>query len=664
MLDGALAILLTILLAQNSTIAPGDPDADRDGLSDFREVHKHFTDPKSADSDGDGTPDGDWSERREFAYTVRSLLRVMRPCNENELTDDYQDARVLARSDRYVEIEVVHYPLNTCAAGIVGTEDWQPAAARMQDYLKPGVTTNWDAAMRRDLLSNLEKAGIHPDRMTDRDAATRVAVWALKNTRPHSNFNAFHVYYPDNVPTVYPGREAGVRADMGDPKWTFREQFEHEILGREMYNHRTRGTCTSTAVYLTTVLRAAGIPTRMIICTPLVDASGGDNIELVRSGIKQPEVRRIVLDALAPLKNSNASHTFNEVFVGGRWRRLNGDRLGQSTLDRALFGLITHVHTFNDLSEAELVRWGGRTPDEMFRYSNPYSALEVSDQIGVHCTEANAMLPSAGIKVLTIRKTCWLESPDLPKCVRGSQFDSDGSGHLFLHVDDPDGAGGDDYRAFYESASKQFRLKAKDQPPIAANAERGYWIDPNEDCREFYIRIAPEERAKMKTGVKYALEVVTQNDSAQWKVAAGMEITLPASKPADAKKGPQLRITKVRWLDSEDLPPNVRDSQFASDGSGHLFLHAEKLGNDSMAAYKPVYEAAAKDFRLVAAGQPDVQAKAERGYWIAPDKDCREFYVRIPPEEMKKMKSGVEYELKPTTGDSWAIAPKLRITRR
>ena len=45
---------------------PRDSDTDRDGLTDFAEVHKHFTDPKKADSDGDGIPDGDWDERREF----------------------------------------------------------------------------------------------------------------------------------------------------------------------------------------------------------------------------------------------------------------------------------------------------------------------------------------------------------------------------------------------------------------------------------------------------------------------------------------------------------------------------------------------------------------------------------------------------------------------
>ena len=59
-----------------------------------QEVHKYCTDPESADSDRDGTPDGDWSERREFTYSIRTVVRVMHPTNDEALVDDYQDARV------------------------------------------------------------------------------------------------------------------------------------------------------------------------------------------------------------------------------------------------------------------------------------------------------------------------------------------------------------------------------------------------------------------------------------------------------------------------------------------------------------------------------------------------------------------------------------------
>ena len=42
---------LALLAAVALPVQFPDPDADRDGLSDFREVHKHRTDPRKADTD-------------------------------------------------------------------------------------------------------------------------------------------------------------------------------------------------------------------------------------------------------------------------------------------------------------------------------------------------------------------------------------------------------------------------------------------------------------------------------------------------------------------------------------------------------------------------------------------------------------------------------------
>src|SRR5512146_2061515 len=105
--------------------APADPDSDHDGLSDFQENRKYLTDPLRADSDGDGTADGDWHERREFAYSVRVVLKVMRPVDMAALDDDYQDARVLAETKDYVELEVVCYPLNSVRQSMVGVKGWR-----------------------------------------------------------------------------------------------------------------------------------------------------------------------------------------------------------------------------------------------------------------------------------------------------------------------------------------------------------------------------------------------------------------------------------------------------------------------------------------------------------------------------------------------------------
>lgn len=293
-----------------------------------------------------------------------------------------------------------------------------------------------------------------------------------------------------------------------------------------MYENRARGTCTSSAVLMTTVLRAVGIPTRMVICTPLVDASNADNLELVRRGLAHHQLRALVVENLEALGQSNASHTFNEVFVGNRWRRLNYNQLDQNTLDRELFGILTHTHTFNDLSDVPLATtWGSAKRREPLGGINAYTATHVSDLFGAHAQVDN--LPAgAGLRVLTISAVRWLGDPDLPQCVVGARFDQDGSGHLFLHVaESAFGATMSQYGRFYEAVSKAFVLTSPDQPPVAARAERGFWLDTGSNCREFYLRIPANEMKKLRPGVQYELVPTAGNSDVRWQVGPAVRIS-------------------------------------------------------------------------------------------------------------------------------------------
>src|SRR5687767_6381784 len=125
---------LSLILLIPGAVAQ-DRDTDGDGLSDFLELYKYGTDPAKADSDGDGTPDGDWLERREFTYTVRSVVQVMKPVTPEYLNDDYQDARVLDETGDYVELEVIHYPFNTVAESIVGSPRWREESSHMSEWV-------------------------------------------------------------------------------------------------------------------------------------------------------------------------------------------------------------------------------------------------------------------------------------------------------------------------------------------------------------------------------------------------------------------------------------------------------------------------------------------------------------------------------------------------
>src|SRR5262249_2597529 len=269
-----------------------DPDTDGDGLSDFQETHKYRTDPKNKDTAGKGVSDGDWQQRREFTYSVRAVIRVMPPYNLQALNDDYQDVRVRKETREFVELEVVVYPLNSNAGAIKANPKWKNDYAGMKEYLAPGITTNWDEEMRKDLLRELAKDGIDPDKLTDREVVERVSRWLFERSRSRSMFCTFYVGFRDGKPEVLPGLEKAFQNDKGDPKWTVQEQLEHELFGKEMFARKTYGTCTSTAVYQTTVLRALGIPTRMILCIPLADGSDPAQIEMIEKGLTNHRVRQ------------------------------------------------------------------------------------------------------------------------------------------------------------------------------------------------------------------------------------------------------------------------------------------------------------------------------------------------------------------------------------
>ena len=51
------------------------------------------------------------------------------------------------------------------------------------------------------------------------------------------------------------------------------------------------------------------------------------------------------------------------------------------------------------------------------------------------------------------------------------------------------------------------------------HARRGYW------GREFYLQIDPEDRARMKGGVVYALHARNVGVGPKWKVAPGVTIS-------------------------------------------------------------------------------------------------------------------------------------------
>jgi hypothetical protein len=535
-------VLFGTAVAATAPPSGAETDSDGDGLSDFQEIHKYCTDPKKQDTAGKGVADSDPNQRREFTYSIRAVIRVIPPYNLKTLNDDYQDVRVLKETKEYAELEVVLYPLNTNAAAITANPHWKSDYAGMKEFLAPGITTNWDEKMRKDLVAELAQAGIDPDKLTDQEVVERVSRWFYGRSKHRTMFCTNFVQFFDGKAAVRPGLEKAFQREKGDPNWSDEEQFAHELFGREMFYRKIYGTCTSAAVAQATILRAVGIPTRIIGTIPLVDASDPGQMKLAQNGLTHHRIRQTISNGLSAAGNSYASHTYLEVFVGHRWRRLNYTTLGQNVLDSRYFGLMIHVHTFNDLSEAGLAAtWGERYAlgkrDEVFRHSNPYRTMSINDHFGKYAEVPN--VPAPEHKRLTISKLYWADAKDAPETVRSAQNTAGpGNGRLFVHVEEWLDDAGDyiQYRPFLQKADGNFVLRAKGQPDLHCQASGLFITLKSGGIREFEIVIPPEDFSRMARDVAYTLQPAKPGNAYRWETKGELRITrqLTAEEKLDA----------------------------------------------------------------------------------------------------------------------------------
>lgn len=513
-------LALAILLAAPALPLQGplaDPDSDGDGLSDFQEVHKYGTDPAAADSDGDGIPDGEWDERREYAYSVRAVLHVMAPFDVATMADDWQDVRVLEEHPDLLECEVVVYPFATVAETIEPDARWRETASPLARHVRPRTCSDWDEALREELTAELAERGVALDALDDVRTAEGVAGWLLERSATEDSFTTFALTFADDAPRVAAGQEERVQRGLERAGRTLQQQLDHELFGKAMFVNRVHGTCTSTAIYLQTGLRAAGLPTRTIVCVPVVDASDAREVAWIASRIEHVGVRARLLEAAERLRRSWASHTLNEVYVGGRWRRLDGARLGSGPLDGSL-GLLVRVHTFDDHAQSGLAAWGDREHhplhEALFGGPNPYSCVSLSDRFGAHASVPNE---PPGLRSLTIRSLGWYDAPDRPARLKTS-LEPPEDRYVVARFDTT-GVDGHEALLFYLAVDKDFVLRASGHPDVPARGIQKFWGDSG----DFLLRIETADLGRLARGVSYEL-VWTGAGPLRWTVEPGARI--------------------------------------------------------------------------------------------------------------------------------------------
>ena len=485
---------------------------------------------------------------RAGSYTITSVLQVLQPANPADMNDDFQQARVLAQDKDSYTVEITYYPLYLPEIG--ENPNWRSEDAGMTEYLQPTATENWDDAMRRDLVQELGAAGIDPERLTDKQVVEKVSQWAMKRAHSTPAFGIWAVYFPDGKPAVYPPLRAAFDRQKPDRNWSDEQTFENEALGRSMFYGKVHGSCTSSAVYMATILRALGIPTRIVFCIPPFDPNDDAQARMFYDNIHHNKVRETVRAALDGT-GGFANHLFNEVYVGHRWVRLNYSRLGQPILDSHYFGLLTHIYTCPDLSRAPLARtWGMR----YFNYEssgqpklssiNPYRLLSVHDDFGPGARIDNP--PVAELRTVTISALLPGDSPALPAWVDKNKTKESGTDFFVVF---PEWIPGSytQMRAFAKRAGNGFLLAAPGCAAIKARLSDAKVSQGDGRFQAFGVRVAPEDRDKVVPGVAYKIQPMNTSDLYRWAVASNLapivlgplgQSGLPAPAASGSSAGP------------------------------------------------------------------------------------------------------------------------------
>ncbi len=288
---------------------PGLDDTDGDWLSDYAEVVKYRTNPLAADSDGDGRPDQDWEERREYAYTVRALIRIREPFDLEAMNDLYQDVRVVEGRDEagYTKIEAIIYP-ETRAILTASSYPLENLSPELQSYTEPGIATNYDAGMQaqvRDIVAGAK---------TDVRVTVQVLDWVNRETSRQLDYSIPEVYY-----TYLQDGQVQVR-NYDDP-FPVADLLRTHYFAASMFKERVHGTCTSIATLRCAILKAAGIPCRMIQTLFPIYYHGSqtepytNNLKRAWSGCSYEQ---------PPGDDQTwANHAFLEVYLGGQWTRVD-----------------------------------------------------------------------------------------------------------------------------------------------------------------------------------------------------------------------------------------------------------------------------------------------------------------------------------------------------
>lgn len=289
---------------------PLNKDTDNDGLTDYFEHRKYLTNPIEKDSDDDGISDSDWEERKEYTYSITAIVELRPPFNVDHMNDFWQDARIIKElEDDVTRIEVVLYPK---AKEIISSGKYEPID---NEYTQPTFSKNYSEEMKKSIREGLKGFD------SEIDVAEKLLSFVTK-----SEYKGIGEALGTNtdLPLQFSFRfsddgEIDYNSIPKSSKYSKDELMERVFFANSMYLNKTRGACSSTAVLRGGIIRAGGMQEKSIFTIPLIFSGFDDEVKIE---VKSKYKKGFINDNLV------ADHVFNEVLIGGRWIRVDGDTVG------------------------------------------------------------------------------------------------------------------------------------------------------------------------------------------------------------------------------------------------------------------------------------------------------------------------------------------------
>ena len=359
---------------------PNSNDSDEDGLTDYDEITKYYTDPANPDSDNDGLLDSEWNERQEHTSTLYVKMRIITPFNTESMNDHFQDINVIEENKNNLLFELIFYPDSYHIVEELPFGSIDYTTQNFQKFLEPDPLMNFD-----DEMTSMVQGEIYSNSqdLSDLDVLESMFRWEKGRVKMMPGTTDKSKPYPEpfldieiteedeitfpSTPIMFSGkpREPEYSQFYSDELHNREWQMENIILGKEMFLNKSHGSCGSTANFHSTILRSIGIPTRIIQTVPVVNTSSTSQMKLL------DELPNNVKSSL--LSQMGYNHFLVEAFIGGRWIRVNNNTYEDRFEMRGAFIKIIEFDSWKNVSFART--WG---------YNRPYELIEIDYNEPIH----------------------------------------------------------------------------------------------------------------------------------------------------------------------------------------------------------------------------------------------------------------------------------------